>query len=267
MQVVIMSIVLLIAVFCVQKIIKIKSISNKNEELIIELLPIPIILVENDKIQYVNRAGLSMFEATEVRLNGKFISNYVVINSESEEGENADGSQSKIGKLIVKGKTIDVEVFRKPLPTLLGDTYFLLVRDISEQKENQSKLQHFEQLSLLGELAAGIAHEIRNPITSLKGFLQLIDSTDTKSTPYTKIMLSEIERINMIVSELLFLGKPKELSIKKHNLFKIIEMVVTLTKTQAIIYNIDIELQMETALKKEMVQCDESKLKQVFIKY
>ncbi|MCL7747723.1 ATP-binding protein [Halalkalibacter alkaliphilus] len=257
----IISSVLLFIIFCVQKIIEKK---NKSEKSIIELLPMPIIVVVNDKIDYVNRAGLSMFEATAAQLNGKLVTNYIVFNGGGKEP--VDESQSRLGKLTdVRGNTVDVELLQKPLSNHQREEYFLLVRDISEQKENQSKLQHFEQLSLLGELAAGIAHEIRNPITSLKGFLQLIDSTEAKSTPYTKIMLSEIERINLIVSELLFLGKPKELSIKKHNLFEIIEMVVTLTKTQAIIYNIDIKLQMETALKKEMVKCDESKLKQVFI--
>jgi signal transduction histidine kinase len=135
----------------------------------------------------------------------------------------------------------------------------------SEPKKEQEKLRQYEQLSVLGELAAGIAHEIRNPITSLKGFLQLIESSDSKSSPYTGIMLSEIDRINMIVSELLILGKPKELKIHNHSIADILETVVTLTRTQAILYNIDINLLIPCTLRQVSLNCDENRLKQVFI--
>ncbi|WP_277986248.1 histidine kinase dimerization/phospho-acceptor domain-containing protein, partial [Staphylococcus aureus] len=60
-----------------------------------------------------------------------------------------------------------------------------------------------EKLSVVGELAAGIAHEIRNPLTSLKGFAKIVKEsvTDPKLIPYLDIMLDEMDRINQIVNE------------------------------------------------------------------
>src|SRR5690625_98565 len=87
----------------------------------------------------------------------------------------------------------------------------------SENKMLEMKLQESERryqalvdqmlktqkLSALGELAAGIAHEIRNPLTSLRGFTQLLQaSVDDDQKGYCEIMLSELDRINSIVGEL-----------------------------------------------------------------
>lgn len=64
-----------------------------------------------------------------------------------------------------------------------------------------------EKLSVIGHLAAAVAHEIRNPLTSLKGFVQLMDMTKEVNPLHSDIMLKEIDRINIISSELLVLGK------------------------------------------------------------
>ena len=55
---------------------------------------------------------------------------------------------------------------------------YLIVKDITKQKQAEEFLQQAEKLSMIGELAAGIAHEIRNPLTSLRGFVQLFQSED-----------------------------------------------------------------------------------------
>jgi two-component system sporulation sensor kinase C len=69
------------------------------------------------------------------------------------------------------------------------------------------ELEQTDKLTMAGTLAAGIAHEIRNPLTSLRGFIQLLQP---KEKMYTNIMLSEVDRINEIVNEMLELAKPKE---------------------------------------------------------
>nr|WP_281272116.1 ATP-binding protein [Paenibacillus flagellatus] len=117
-------------------------------------------------------------------------------------------------------------------------------------------------LSAVGQLAAGIAHEIRNPLTALKGFNKLMQAGAPNSA-YLDIMDSELDRINTIVSELLFLSKPRSVEFEDKNIISIIRDVCSLLETQAIINNVEIVKQLE--VEKYTVRCVEHQLKQVFI--
>ncbi|MNF98689.1 Sporulation kinase A [compost metagenome] len=78
--------------------------------------------------------------------------------------------------------------------TLSGRPAFqIIVRDISERKKNEELLINSEKLYVAGQLAAGIAHEIRNPLTSLKGFLQLISLEAQASLHNTAIVIESVE--------------------------------------------------------------------------
>ncbi len=124
--------------------------------------------------------------------------------------------------------------------------------------------QEQEKLSMAGMLAAGIAHEIRNPLTSLRGFLQL---TANKAKPeYTAIMLSEVDRINEIVTELLELAKPKETAFEERDLPTLLEQTVTLMEAQANLSNVTLAMEPSASMLPSIViTCEENKLKQVFI--
>lgn len=70
-------------------------------------------------------------------------------------------------------------------------------------------------MSIAGKLATGIAHEIRNPLTSLKGFLQLLQSGVKEKDVYFDIMVEEIKKMEAITSELLYISKPISNNIQK----------------------------------------------------
>ncbi|GMA57967.1 hypothetical protein GCM10025858_24700 [Alicyclobacillus sacchari] len=97
-----------------------------------------------------------------------------------------------------------------PILNEQGDTihYLKVAEDITEIKHTEELLRKSEMLSAVGELAAGIAHEIRNPLTALKGFTKLI-RTGSHSEAYLEIMHQELERIESIINELLVLSKPQ----------------------------------------------------------
>lgn len=89
--------------------------------------------------------------------------------------------------------------------------------DITERNELKRSLQVSDMNASLGQLALGVAHEIRNPLTSIKGFVQLIGKMTEKHNidkgkEYVEIILSELSRINDLVSEMLWLRKPREKS-------------------------------------------------------
>jgi len=162
------------------------------------------------------------------------------------------------------GVLIDVEITYTPI--LSGSKVagvYVTMKDITEMKRSRELLQQSERLAVIGELAAGIAHEIRNPLTSLRGFVQLNRSTAPPS--YTEIMLSEIDRIHEITSELLLMGKPKVQDMEDRRIVPLIHSVLTLINTQALLLNIEIVMECEEGIEETVIRCEETKLKQVFL--
>ena len=134
-----------------------------------------------------------------------------------------------------------------------------------ELKElNETLAIESQKLSVAGQLAAGIAHEVRNPLTSINGFLQLIrDDADEKTKDYLEIIFSEIKRIELVLSELLILAKPQTVSYRHINVKETLVHVQKLLNTNAILYNIDIRT--EFSSDELFIKGDENQLKQVFI--
>jgi signal transduction histidine kinase len=123
-------------------------------------------------------------------------------------------------------------------------------------------LREREKLAVIGRMATAIAHEIKNPLSSLKGFTQLQQEKDKGDEQYYSIMLNEIDRINSIVTDLLVLGKPNTAIKKPVSLLEIIEYVLTIIKSHSVRKNIKIELKNNNSI---VLLCDENQLKQVFI--
>ncbi|HZG17640.1 MAG TPA: PAS domain S-box protein [Candidatus Bathyarchaeia archaeon] len=140
-----------------------------------------------------------------------------------------------------------------------------VARDITERMKTQELLQNSEKLTLVGQLAAGIAHEIRNPLTALKGFLQLMQSSNEQKQEYFSIMSSELTRIELIVSELLVLAKPQTSTFQESDLHTLINHVVTLIDTEAIIKNVQITVEVDDNV--QPIRCDENQLKQAFLNF
>ncbi|MEC0265313.1 ATP-binding protein [Paenibacillus anseongense] len=138
-------------------------------------------------------------------------------------------------------------------------------RDITEWKIAQEHLQNSEKLSVAGQLAAGIAHEIRNPITSIKGFIQLMKSGFGEKPIYFDIMTSEIERIELILSELLILAKPQSIKFERKDIRVLLSQVMTLLDSQAILNNVEFLAEFKPGA--THLYCDENQLKQVFINF
>jgi signal transduction histidine kinase len=138
-----------------------------------------------------------------------------------------------------------------------------LLAHMKNLNSHEKKLRESEKLSLVGELAAGVAHEIRNPLTTLKGFTQMMnENTDPEENKrYSKIMIDEINRINFIVSEFMVLSKPHIVQYTLTDISQSIKNVITLLNTQAIIKNI--EIIPEFIGERFLIECEENQIKQV----
>lgn len=137
-------------------------------------------------------------------------------------------------------------------------------QDVTDQKVADELLLHSEKLAAVGQLAAGIAHEIRNPLTSLKGFLQLLPSSPQDvQTRYCGIMRDELQRIGTIVDGLLFLAKPQTLSFSLTDIREKLTEVVALLATQAALCNVQIITDFRAGV--PSIWCEGNQMKQVFI--
>lgn len=138
--------------------------------------------------------------------------------------------------------------------------------DITERKLAEEMVIRSEKLSVVGQLAAGVAHEIRNPLTSLRGFTQLLKarSQGDQNSAFYDIMLNELDRINYIVGEFMLLSRPQQMQqLEPHDLRELIASMLPIIETQAIIHNVTIHMDWVTPLKP--VLCDKNQIKQVFM--
>jgi two-component system, sporulation sensor kinase B len=101
---------------------------------------------------------------------------------------------------------------------------------------------YLEKLSVAGKMAAAIAHEIRNPLTTIKGLLQFIssDTEDSKVKNYAPLMLEEVERTNKIITDYLMLIKPTKDNYEQVDLNKVVKDTTALTEVLASYYNVKI---------------------------
>lgn len=136
----------------------------------------------------------------------------------------------------------------------------MISRDISERKKAEEFLLQSEKLSIVGELAAGVAHEIRNPLTTIKGFLQLYKSGNSQ---INALLLSELERIENITTEMLSLGKPQAIQMDTAKLTDIIENTVELLSPQANMNGIQFKLNFADG--DFLISCEKNQIKQVFL--
>lgn len=135
-------------------------------------------------------------------------------------------------------------------------------KDITVQKQNEEMMRKSDKLSMAGQLAAGVAHEIRNPLTSIKGFLHLVRKGLGREDIY-EVIDSEIDQIDNIITEFLLLANHQPVQYKRINLTELIGHVLNLLHAQANMNNIAIETRFAPNI--PFVLCDENKIKQVFV--
>lgn len=145
--------------------------------------------------------------------------------------------------------------------------YLAIRNDITERKKTEELIHRQDKLAAVGQLAAGVAHEIRNPLTSMKGyaeFLQL-DEEDPERREFIDIILDEIDRVNNIVEEFMLLAKPKVVELEEKNIIPILKNIISLLEFEARKRNVKLHLDLNADI--VQIECDENRLKQVFLNF
>ncbi len=107
--------------------------------------------------------------------------------------------------------------------------------DISEKKQVEKQMAYYDRLNLVGEMAAGIAHEVRNPMTSVRGFLQILEGKEDNVNyrEHYQIMIEELDRANSIITEFLSLARNKSIEVSRRNLNNVILGLLPLLRADA----------------------------------
>lgn len=145
---------------------------------------------------------------------------------------------------------------------------YVIFKDVTNLRSLEMQVQRSDRLAMIGQIAAGTAHEIRNPLTSIKGFLQVLNRTFyqngmEREQGYTDLMLGEIDRINELVNEFLLLSKPKNVTYDKIDMSSVIRDILPIINNQAVLHNVTIQYQSVYQIPK--IVADRELLKQVFI--
>ncbi|MEQ8174440.1 MAG: PAS domain S-box protein [Syntrophomonadaceae bacterium] len=120
---------------------------------------------------------------------------------------------------------------------LNGTICILLVsKDVSKERQMEADLARFDRLNLIGEMAASIGHEVRNPMTAVRGFLQLLNSREDnpENRSYYQLMMEELDRANRIISEFLTMARDKRVQLERQSLNGIIRAIAPIIQAEAL---------------------------------
>lgn len=111
----------------------------------------------------------------------------------------------------------------------------LLRLEILERKRTEIEMARLDKLNLIGEMAASISHEVRNPLTTVKGFLQLLlNKQDSKDKEYFNLMIEELDRANSMLSEFLSISRTKPTILEWHNINEIVTSTLPLVRADVL---------------------------------
>lgn len=133
-------------------------------------------------------------------------------------------------------------------PVIGTERYLLVQKDITELKNLEKKLYNSQKLAALGQLSAGIAHEVRNPLSSIKMSLQILEkrmNPEGNDLKRFKIAQKEVEHLEELVNNVLVFAKPLDPNIVSADLRKVLEQAVALAEKVIKDKDIDIKLEVQ----------------------
>ena len=240
-------------------------LKNLHENILKSLTSGVITLDLEEKIISINQWALNIFdisspdEAVGNKING--------IVKEIQISELVDKNRNQIifhtpgGKKLILG--LSASLLRDDNENTIG--YTVIFQDLTEIRNLEEKLQSSERMALLGQLAGGLAHELRNPLSAISGAIEIL-STEAQQSDISyrlsRVATREIERLNLIVEDFLLLTSPvKVTNSKLVDLGQIVKDTINSFKSTVKREDIVIEIYVENGV---LVEADSYRLKQVF---
>ncbi|WP_010632315.1 two-component system sensor histidine kinase NtrB [Sporolactobacillus vineae] len=240
---------------------------------IIDLVFDAVLIIEKGRIIFANHSANALLAGHPgTSVTDAFVSQFLDAPSSDElkhqaAALSADTEESSNAFYLTVHNSDGVTRFTegrvRRLPGRNTSTVLLILKDLSDQKKIEDHLLQASKLSMIGEFSAGIIHEIKNPLTAIKGFLQLMQKEPVINREYLTILLKEVENIEKITGELLYFARPKTGCFELQNLKSISGEVIHLFQSLAAEKNIRLIIQYDNS--PHQIMGDRTKLKQMFI--
>ncbi|MCK5156790.1 MAG: PAS domain S-box protein [Spirochaetales bacterium] len=259
------------------KVITLLSDENEMLETILDSMDDGVIVTDLDhRINIVNKTAGRLLQLQTGDLHGRIV--WAVVKDQ----ETAEFIEKHVRS---EGKILDEEFYTEKgagtailslaiLPYVKNkkiEGNILILRDVTEKKQREAQFRRAENLASLTTLAAGVAHEIKNPLSSIGIHIQLMSKNlnqtgciDKESAEeYLEIIEEEIERLNGIVVDFLFAVRPMDTRIKSEDINKLSEDLIDFVKYELEENNIQIEMNLSPAVPK--IEIDIKYMKQVLL--
>ena len=235
-------------------------------------LPEGIVVTKADgEVTFINDIAADMFGVDRLQATGKTIAELLpvklhdllisllsakVIQESEIEISSPDGG---VLPLAVMGTTVLTDDSQ-----YVGEMFIL--RDLSQIKKLQMEVQQQEKLAAVGNLAAGVAHEVRNPLSSIKGYATYFSGLfeeGSSNKNAADIIISEVERLNRVISELLDVARPSDIQRHDTQLVGILESTLGLVKQEAENSGVDLSVSINENL--PLISVDPDRISQALI--
>jgi two-component system sensor histidine kinase HydH len=247
---------------------RIKAFSDN----VVENVPIGLLALDNQgKIAAFNNGAESILKLSVPDVIGQEASRIIPpeLMDEIDHSKSHNGViEKEIECKTAEGKRVPLEIAASSLKDeddiFLGNV--LLFKDLTEVRALRREVARSQRLASVGRLAAGVAHEIRNPLSSIKGFATYFkerypDRPDDQQT--ANIMIQEVDRLNRVVGQLLEFAKPVSVKSKPISLQTLLNDSIKLIKDRAAEKSISIQTQNNTQVDK--VRIDPDRINQVLL--
>lgn len=200
---------------------------------------------QNGYIRYWNNASQRIYGFASEEVAGKYIDQTILDQKSATtildmiKKINVTAESCEPVELNLKSKEgTDKIVYSTLFPISLsrGKEYICMSVDITERKRLEREISRLDRLNLIGEMAASIGHEIRNPMTTVKGYLQLLrkKSSFNNFVEQFDIMIEELDHANQIIKEFLSLANNRRMDKKLQNLNEVIKSLIPLIYADAV---------------------------------